>query len=53
MGERRAVEALSFGPAEGRRAQRIGVVLVVDASDSMRGAPLADAIAAARSFPRT
>jgi tight adherence protein B len=45
----RLVPDPSFVPV-GRSQQALGVVLVVDASDSMRGTPIRDAFAAARTF---
>ena len=47
----RAVEGASVAPAS-RAAERLGVVLVVDASRSMTGRPIEDAMAAARAFAR-
>lgn len=43
------VSDLTVLPA-GASGARLGVVLLLDASGSMRGAPIADAVAAARSF---
>ena len=45
----RRVEDPSFVPTQASK-QRLGVVLVIDASDSMRGAPLRNAFGAARAF---
>jgi tight adherence protein B len=44
------VHALSVLPAQAAKQGQFGVVLAIDASDSMRGAPIADAMAAARAF---
>jgi tight adherence protein B len=41
---------VSIVPATQRSGRAFGVVLVLDASDSMRGAPIAGAVAAARAF---
>jgi tight adherence protein B len=46
----RVVEDVTVSPAEGARAYRFGVVLTIDTSSSMRGAPLRGAIEAARAF---
>ena len=45
-----AVDRLSVVPARSAAAQSFGVVLALDASNSMRGAPVAGALAAARAF---
>lgn len=47
----RAVAGLAVSPAS-RAAEKLGVVLVIDASRSMSGQPIEDAIAAARAFAR-
>ena len=44
------VDDLSVVAAEGATPSQFGVVLVLDASDSMRGRPIASAMAAARAF---
>jgi tight adherence protein B len=44
------VHALSVLPAQAAGAGTFAVVLAIDASDSMRGAPIRDAMAAARAF---
>jgi tight adherence protein B len=44
------VHALSVLPAQAATAGKFAVVLAIDASDSMRGAPIRDAMAAARAF---
>jgi tight adherence protein B len=44
------VHALSVLPAQAAKESQFGVVLVIDASESMRGAPIVDAMAAARAF---
>ncbi|HKI93416.1 MAG TPA: type II secretion system F family protein [Gaiellaceae bacterium] len=44
------VDGLSLVPAERAAAQSFGVVLALDASNSMRGAPVTAALAAARAF---
>jgi tight adherence protein B len=44
------VHALSVLPAGTAKQGQFGVVLVIDASESMRGAPIRDAMAAARAF---
>jgi tight adherence protein B len=44
------VRGVSVTLADGTTARRFGVVLAIDTSDSMRGAPLSAAIAAAREF---
>jgi tight adherence protein B len=46
----RPVHALSVLPAQAAKESQFGVVLVIDASDSMRGAPIEDAMVAARAF---
>lgn len=46
----RPVHALSVLPAQAAGQTQFGVVLAIDASDSMRGAPIRDAMAAARAF---
>jgi tight adherence protein B len=46
----RPVHALSVLPAQTAKQGQFGVVLAIDASESMRGAPIADAMAAARAF---
>jgi tight adherence protein B len=45
-----SVHALRLASSSGREGRNLGVVLVVDASDSMRGAPIDNALQAARSF---
>jgi tight adherence protein B len=47
-GER--VSKLSVKPAGGAAGSRLGFILVIDASESMAGAPIESAMAAARSF---
>ena len=47
-----AVRDLSVTPADGGASRGLGVVLVIDTSESMAGAPIADAMAAARTFAR-
>ena len=47
------VRALRVAPLGASRRSRLGVVLAVDSSASMRGAPLRGAFAAARGFSRT
>jgi tight adherence protein B len=44
------VSHLSLQPASAANGKKFGVVLVMDASDSMRGRPIRDAFAAARAF---
>jgi tight adherence protein B len=44
------VASLSVLPASAASARALGVVLVIDTSGSMRGAPIAGAMAAARAF---
>jgi tight adherence protein B len=46
----RPVHALRVASTSGRGGNNLGVVLVVDASDSMRGAPINNALQAARAF---
>jgi len=46
----RSVDQPTLVPATLARGTRLGVVLVIDASESMRGAPIASALAAARTF---
>ena len=46
----RPVTGVSVLPASGAEARRFGVVLAIDTSYSMRGAPLAAALRAARTF---
>jgi Flp pilus assembly protein TadB/Mg-chelatase subunit ChlD len=45
-----SVHGLSVLPAEGAGGNRFGTVLVLDASNSMRGAPIRAAMGAARAF---
>jgi tight adherence protein B len=45
-----AVRGISVVPATATTGRAFGVVLVLDASDSMRGAPIEGAVAAARAF---
>lgn len=47
----RPVAGLSVSPAS-RAAEKLGVVLVIDASRSMKGQPIQDAMEAARTFAR-
>ena len=44
------VDQISIVPADDAAANQFGVVLVVDASNSMRGKPIEDAVAAARAY---
>lgn len=46
----RPVHGVSVVPADGASAYRFGVLLLIDASKSMRGRPLRTAVAAARLF---
>jgi tight adherence protein B len=46
----RVVDDVEVSAADGARASRFGVVLAIDTSSSMRGAPLRGAIEAARAF---
>jgi tight adherence protein B len=46
------VKGLSVVPAGGGSAQQFGIVLLIDASNSMRGRPIVGAMAAARAFAR-
>ena len=46
----RPIRSFTFLPTADASAARFGVVLVIDASESMRGKPFAAALAAARSF---
>ena len=46
----RPVRTFTFVPAADASTARFGVILVVDASESMRGKPLTAALAAARTF---
>lgn len=46
----RPVAGLTVLPADAAGVARFGTVLVLDASNSMRGRPLVDAVAAARAF---
>jgi tight adherence protein B len=46
----RPVRGASVMPADGASAHRFGVVLLIDASKSMRGRSLSDAVTAARTF---
>jgi tight adherence protein B len=46
------VRGLRAEPARASRRAKLGVVLAIDASSSMRGRPLAGALAAARAFAR-
>ena len=48
----RAVRNLQVSPADGGTRHGLGVVLAIDTSESMAGTPIADAMAAARSFAR-
>jgi tight adherence protein B len=48
----RPVSGLSIVPASSASARGFGVVLVIDASRSMKGEPIRDAMAAARAFAR-
>jgi tight adherence protein B len=45
-----AVRSLEVVPAGARERSRLGLVLLLDTSDSMAGEPLRDAVAAARAF---
>lgn len=46
----RPVQVVALAPANGVAAQRFGTVLVLDHSSSMNGAPIAGALAAAKTF---